>query len=84
MRASRGRVAVLGHDVLSDWRPARLNLGVVPQELVYDPFFPVRDILRLQPVTGKGREQWPWIEHLLEELISPTRPGLPSASCPAA
>lgn len=69
VRASRGRVAVLGHDVLSDWRGARQNLGVVPQELVYDPFFPVRDILRLQAgYFGKGREQWPWIEHLLEEL----------------
>ncbi|MGH8454936.1 MAG: ATP-binding cassette domain-containing protein, partial [Nevskiales bacterium] len=69
VRANRGRVAVLGHDVLTDWRPARLNLGVVPQELVYDPFFPVRDILRLQAgYFGKGREQWPWIEHLLEEL----------------
>jgi ABC-2 type transport system ATP-binding protein len=69
VRASRGRVAVLGHDVLASWRPARLKLGVVPQELVYDPFFPVRDILRLQAgYYGKGREHWPWIEHLLEEL----------------
>ncbi len=69
VRASQGRVAVLGHDVVTAWRPARLNLGVVPQELVYDPFFPVRDILRLQAgYFGKGREQWPWIEHLLQEL----------------
>ena len=69
VRASRGRVAVLGHDVMLNWRPARLNLGVVPQELVYDPFFPVRDILRIQAgYYGKGREQWPWIDHLLEEL----------------
>jgi ABC-2 type transport system ATP-binding protein len=69
VRATRGHVAVLGHDVAADWRPARLNLGVVPQELVYDPFFPVRDILRLQAgYFGRGREQWPWIEQVLEEL----------------
>ena len=34
-----GRVTVLGHDVQSDYRAARRHLGVVPQELVFDPFF---------------------------------------------
>jgi len=69
VRASRGRVAVLGNDVSGEWRGARAALGVVPQELVYDPFFPVREILRLQAgYYGKGREQWPWIEQLLSEL----------------
>jgi ABC-2 type transport system ATP-binding protein len=69
VRATQGRVAVLGHDVVADYRKARLSLGVVPQELVYDPFFKVRDILRLQAgYFGKGRSQWPWIEHLLQQL----------------
>jgi ABC-2 type transport system ATP-binding protein len=69
VRATSGRAAVLGHDVVSDYGAARLSLGVVPQEVVFDPFFAVRDILRLQAgYYGKGREQWPWIEHLLEQL----------------
>ena len=67
--ATSGRVSVLGHDVLADYRAARRNLGVVPQELVYDPFFPVRDLLRLQAgYYGCGRENWPWIDELLEAL----------------
>ena len=47
-RADSGRVSVLGHDVVSDYRMARRMLGVVPQELVFDPFFTVRETLRLQ------------------------------------
>lgn len=69
VRASAGQVAVMGHDVISDYRQARQSLGVVPQELVYDPFFPIRDLLRIQAgYFGLGREQWPWIEHLLQRL----------------
>jgi ABC-2 type transport system ATP-binding protein len=68
-RASAGRVAVLGHDVVRQWRQARLNLGVVPQELVFDPFFKVLDMLRLQAgYYGCGRESWPWIDQLIERL----------------
>ncbi len=29
----------MGHDVIRDFREARRLLGVVPQELVFDPFF---------------------------------------------
>ncbi|MEK9802283.1 MAG: ABC transporter ATP-binding protein, partial [Curvibacter sp.] len=48
VRASSGRVAVLGHDVQADYAQARRQLGVVPQELVFDPFFNVRETLRIQ------------------------------------
>jgi ABC-2 type transport system ATP-binding protein len=41
-------VTVLGHDVVDDYRAARRALGVVPQELVFDPFFTVRETLRFQ------------------------------------
>lgn len=68
-RASAGQVAVLGHDVQSEYRQARRKLGVVPQELVYDPFFPVIDLLRLQAgYYGCGRDYWPWIDELLDQL----------------
>lgn len=67
--ATSGSVAVLGHDVQADFRAARRNLGVVPQELVYDPFFPVLDLLRLQAgYFGCGRDYWPWIDQLLARL----------------
>ncbi|MGH8531117.1 MAG: ATP-binding cassette domain-containing protein [Nevskiales bacterium] len=69
VRPSAGSAEVLGHDVVSAYRAARRNLGVVPQELVIDPFFPVRELLRNQAgYYGCGREQWPWIDHVLEQL----------------
>ena len=69
-RLDAGSVAVLGHDVTRDYRAARRVLGVVPQELVYDPFFSVREVLRLQAgYFGLGRENDPWIEELLQALM---------------
>src|SRR5664279_6648852 len=55
-RASSGTVTVLGHDVVADYAAARRVLGIVPQELVFDPFFSVREALRIQaslPCTPK-------------------------------
>jgi ABC-2 type transport system ATP-binding protein len=69
-RMDAGSVAVLGHDVVKDYRQARRVLGVVPQELVYDPFFSVREVLRIQAgYYGLGHEIDPWIEELLQALM---------------
>ncbi len=66
VRADAGTVTVCGHDVQRDYRRARASLGLVPQELVYDPFFTVRELLRLQAgYFGLGRRAWPWIDELL-------------------
>ena len=43
--ADSGSVSVMGHNVITEYRQARQSLGVVPQELVFDPFFTVREIL---------------------------------------
>lgn len=68
-RMDRGSVTVMGHDTVRDFRAARRALGVVPQELVFDPFFKVVDMLRIQAgYYGCGRESWPWIDELLERL----------------
>jgi ABC-2 type transport system ATP-binding protein len=42
------RVRVMGRDVRADYREARRRLGVVPQELVFDPFFRCAKRLRIQ------------------------------------
>ena len=69
VRPTQGHAQVLGHDVIGDYRNARRKLGVVPQELVYDPFFSVREILRLQAgYFGLGRESRVWVDELLETL----------------
>lgn len=68
-RADYGSVHVCGHHVVGAYRRSRRALGVVPQELVYDPFFSVREVLRLQSgYFGLGRENEAWIEELLEIL----------------
>ncbi len=68
-RRDAGRATVLGHDVARDYRIARRLLGVVPQELVFDPFFSVREILRIQAgYFGLGQENGPWIDELLDAL----------------
>jgi len=67
-RADSGQVAVLGHDVVSDFRASRSKLGVVPQELVFDPFFTVRETLRIQAGYFGLKRNDAWIDELLAEL----------------
>ena len=67
-RATSGRVSVLGHDVQTQYADARRLLGVVPQELVFDPFFTVRQTLRIQSgYFGLARND-DWIDELLHNL----------------
>src|SRR4051812_16506789 len=67
-RASGGSVAVHGHDVQADYAAARRLLGIVPQELVFDPFFSVRESLVIQSgYFGLARND-AWIDELLENL----------------
>ncbi|MEW6098125.1 MAG: ABC transporter ATP-binding protein [Pseudomonadota bacterium] len=67
-RASAGRVEVHGHDVVADYAAARRQLGIVPQELVFDPFFTVREALRLQSGYFGVRRNDDWIDELLVNL----------------
>ena len=67
-RASAGRVTVMGHDVVSDYAAARRSLGIVPQELVFDPFFSVRETLRIQSGYFGVRGNDAWIDELLDHL----------------
>jgi len=67
-RASQGCVQVRGHDVQSDYALARRQLGVVPQELVFDPFFTVREALRIQSGYFGVRNNDAWIDELLDSL----------------
>lgn len=67
-RATHGQVRVLGHDVVRDFAQARRLLGVVPQELVFDPFFSVHEALRIQSGYFGLRHNRAWIDELLEGL----------------
>ena len=67
-RATSGCVSVLGSDVQRDFAQARRKLGVVPQELVFDPFFNVREALRFQSGYFGIRKNDAWIDELLHSL----------------
>jgi ABC-2 type transport system ATP-binding protein len=67
-RADSGRAAIMGHDVLQDYRQSRRALGVVPQELVYDPFFNVRETLRIQSGYFGLRHNDDWIDEIMHHL----------------
>lgn len=69
LRPSAGHASIMGHDVISDYQAARMALGVVPQELVFDPFFNVREMLRFQAgYYGRGKENDAWVDEIIESL----------------
>ncbi|MDP1568049.1 MAG: ABC transporter ATP-binding protein [Polaromonas sp.] len=67
-RATSGTVTVHGSNVVSDYAIARRKLGVVPQELVFDPFFSVREALRIQSGYFGVKNNDDWIDELLASL----------------
>jgi ABC-2 type transport system ATP-binding protein len=67
-RATSGRVLVHGSDVVVDYALTRRQLGVVPQELVFDPFFTVREALRIQSGYFGIKRNDDWIDELLASL----------------
>ncbi|WP_300318414.1 ABC transporter ATP-binding protein [Accumulibacter sp.] len=68
VRPDAGALSVMGHDVVTDYREARRRLGVVPQELVFDPFFSVRETLRIQSGYFGIRKNDDWIDEILANL----------------
>ncbi|MBC8519378.1 MAG: ABC transporter ATP-binding protein [Gammaproteobacteria bacterium] len=69
VRPTAGQVKVMGYDVVTQYRHSRSQIGVVPQELVYDPFFTVWEMLKIQSgYFGLGRENRQWLEELLDTL----------------
>ena len=67
-RADAGHVSVHGYDVVRDYREARRRLGVVPQELVFDPFFTVRETLRMQSGYFGLKNNDRWIDEIMHNL----------------
>jgi ABC-2 type transport system ATP-binding protein len=67
-RADAGSVSIHGHDVVTDYREARKRLGVVPQELVFDPFFTVRETLRMQSGYFGLKKNDAWIDEVMHHL----------------
>lgn len=66
--ANKGSVHVMGYDVRTQYQQARRNLGVVPQELVFDPFFTVREVLLIQSGYYGIKENSRWVDEIIERL----------------
>jgi len=66
--ATAGKASVCGYDVVNDFRQSRRALGVVPQEIVYDPFFTVRETLQIQSGYFGLRNNDDWIDEILSNL----------------
>jgi ABC-2 type transport system ATP-binding protein len=63
-----GVLRVNGFDVIAQYRQARRALGVVPQELVFDPFFGVREALVIQSGYFGLRRNDAWIDEIIARL----------------
>ena len=67
-RATSGSAQVMGFDVQRDYQQTRRALGVVPQELSFDPFFSVYETLKWQSGYFGIKNNQAWIDELLENL----------------
>lgn len=68
VRRTSGAAEIFGFDVERDFYQSRQLLGVVPQELAYDPFFTVREFLRMQSGYFGLRHNDDWLDELMTEL----------------
>jgi len=68
VKADSGAARIMGFDVVREYRQARRALGVVPQELVFDPFFSVRETLRIQSGYFGLRSNDDWIDEVMANL----------------
>ena len=71
--ADQGYAEILGANVQSDFRTARRMLGVVPQELVFDPFFTVRETLQFQSGYFGIRNNDAWVDEIMANLDLTTK-----------
>ncbi len=67
-RADAGTLKVMGHDVVTQSQGSRRCIGVVPQELVFDPFFTVRETLQFQSGYFGLRRNDDWIDEVMARL----------------
>ncbi len=65
---STGQVTFLGKDLFTERRWCKQRLGVVPQEIAFDPFFAPRDILKIMSGMFGVKPDLKWIDELLERL----------------
>ncbi|RME83867.1 MAG: ABC transporter ATP-binding protein [Zetaproteobacteria bacterium] len=68
VRPTGGRMYLFGRDVFQHRRWCKQRIGIVPQEVAFDPFFSVRDVLEITCGLYGVRPDARWIARLLEAL----------------
>lgn len=48
VKKTSGSIKIWGHDIDTDHRNAKANIGIVPQEIIFDPFFTPFEVLENQ------------------------------------
>jgi ABC-2 type transport system ATP-binding protein len=67
-RPDQGEAFIMGTNVQNHFLEARRMLGVVPQELVFDPFFTVRETLQFQSGYFGIRNNSDWVDEIMANL----------------
>lgn len=63
-----GVIEIMGFDIHQQTIQAKKALGIVPQELVFDPFFTVQESLQFQSGYYGIKNNSSWIKEILENL----------------
>jgi len=68
VHASSGSVSLLGHELFLERSWCKRRMGVVPQEIAFDPFFSPREILKFSRGMYGQKADNAWVDELLERL----------------
>ena len=65
---SSGSVSLLGHHLFDERSWCKRRMGVVPQEIAFDPFFSPREVLKFSRGMYGQTADDDWVDELLERL----------------
>lgn len=68
VKPDSGSISILNNDFKAQWRQFHMSVGIVPQEITFDPHFTVSETLRLQSGYYGLRNNSEWLNKLLENL----------------
>jgi ABC-2 type transport system ATP-binding protein len=68
VKKNSGSVTVLGKDIIKNYRETKKSLGIVPQEITFDPYFTVRETLEIHSGYFGIKDNDEKIDELLEAL----------------
>lgn len=68
VNASSGSVSLLGRNLFHERAWCKRRMGVVPQEIAFDPFFSPREILKFSRGMYGQKADDAWVDELLERL----------------